>query len=141
MESRAKVVGYRLALVAVSGVFIYAGVVKATDPAAFARDIGHYQLTPWPVTVALALYIPWLEILAGLGLCFRTWRPAAGAILIGLTLVFIGALVSAWARGLDISCGCFGSRVETANYPMWLARDVALLMALRFCAVEASRNE
>jgi hypothetical protein len=43
--------------------------------------------------------------------------------------VFIAALASAWSRGLDISCGCFGRENATADFPLLLARDGALLLA------------
>src|SRR5262245_57354442 len=45
-----------------AGIFIYAGVVKAIDPVQFASDIDNFKILPWPVSVALAFYLPWLEI-------------------------------------------------------------------------------
>jgi hypothetical protein len=54
-----------------AAVFIYAGAVKALDPVQFASDIDNYKILPWPVSVALAFYLPWLEILCALGLVFN----------------------------------------------------------------------
>jgi hypothetical protein len=48
-----------------------------------------------------------------------------------LTALIVG-ISSAWARGLQIDCGCFGggggpSANATAAYPWDIARDVGLL--------------
>jgi len=49
-----------------AGIFIYAGALKAFDPVQFASDIDNYKILPWPVSVALAFYLPWLEIFCAL---------------------------------------------------------------------------
>jgi len=50
-----------------------------------------------------------------------------------LLVVFVGAVASAWARGLQIDCGCFGDGGEVAAgrtaYPAEILRDLALLLA------------
>jgi hypothetical protein len=55
------------------------------------------------------------------------------AVLSSLLLVaFIVGIASAWARGLQIDCGCFGggglTADATAQYPWDIARDVVLLV-------------
>src|SRR4029453_8159338 len=57
---------------AVAGIFIYAGAIKALDPVQFASDIDNYKTLPWPVSVALAFYLPWLEIFCGFSLVVRS---------------------------------------------------------------------
>ncbi|RYD65246.1 MAG: hypothetical protein EOP84_32095, partial [Verrucomicrobiaceae bacterium] len=52
----------------VAGVFLYAGGVKAWDTQQFALDVQNYQLTSWTASIVVAVYLPWLEILAGLAL-------------------------------------------------------------------------
>src|SRR5205814_1952367 len=98
----------RLLDMTIGGVFIYAGVAKAFDPARFAADIDNYRLLPWHAVVAASLYLPWVEIASGVALIVRCWYCGGLAILTALASVFLAALVSAQARGLDISCGCFG---------------------------------
>lgn len=68
---------------------------------------------PWPVAAGLALYLPWLELVAAAALFWPGFRASGAAILTGLSAVFAVALGSALMRGLDISCGCFGS--DTAS--------------------------
>src|SRR5438132_9012922 len=92
----------------VAAVFIYAGAIKALDPIRFAGDIDNYKLLPWPIGVRLAFYLPWLEILCGLALITRRLYLGGLSILTALISVFILASVVAKARGIDISCGCFG---------------------------------
>ena len=49
-----------------------------------------------------------------------------------LLVVFLAAVGSAWARGLQIDCGCFGNGGQVAAgetaYPLEVLRDVALLL-------------
>lgn len=115
-----------------SVVFLWAGMIKALDPGEFALAIERYRLLPWPICAALALYLPWLEILAALGIWWRLTRIGAYLVLAGLSALFFGALASALLRGLDISCGCFGAKHETSL--VWaLARAVVLTIVILVC--------
>ncbi len=117
-------------LVVVGGLFLWAGGMKAADPAAFARQIEDYRLLPPPACAALALYLPWLEIACAVGLVRRSFREGALWVLAILLAVFTLALLSAWARGLNITCGCFGSNAGHPNYPWLVSRDLSLLPAI-----------
>ena len=97
------------ARVGVAAVCLAAGGLKARDPAAFAAAIDHYRLLPYPAAAALALYLPWLEIVCGAAVLWSRWRLGALNLLLALCAVFSGALASAWGRQLDIACGCFGA--------------------------------
>ena len=115
----------------VGGVFVYAGAAKVLDPARFATSIFNYHLLPWPLCALLALYLPWLEIFCGGALIVK--RPASGALFIITTLcvIFLGALLSAKVRGLNIECGCVGeghSHSLTAS----ILLDCALIAGLIF---------
>jgi len=121
---------WRILSVAVGGLFVYAGVVKAFDPVQFGLDIDNYKMLPWFVSVRLAFYLPWLEILCGLALIFRFLYRGGLSILTLLVLVFIGATIAAKARGLDITCGCFGHASEHWSFPQHMAIDLAILVAL-----------
>src|SRR5207237_9652049 len=111
-------------------IFIYAGVIKAMDPVAFANDIDNYKILPWPLVVRLAFYLPWLELLCGLALILRFFYRGGLFILTGLTFVFIAASVIAKVHGLDITCGCFGHASKNWNFSGHLALDLAILAAL-----------
>lgn len=113
-----------------AGVFIYAGALKAFDPVQFASDIDNYKILPWPVSVALAFYLPWLEIFCALGLVFRFLYRGALSILIALIVVFTLATIAAKVRGLDITCGCFGHATQHWSFPAHLATNLTILAAL-----------
>jgi hypothetical protein len=57
----------------------------------------------------------------------------ASAVVSGLLLLaFIVGIASAWARGLQIDCGCFGGggqlgEGETPQYLVEILRDIGLL--------------
>ena len=126
-----------------AAVFIYAGAVKIFDAPQFAIDVHRYELTPRTVSILVAVYLPWLEVVAGIALLVRRQQLGALVALGGMTVVFLGALVSAWARGLDISCGCFGreSRNIQTNFPLLLAQDLALLLVVGFLFAMEVRRE
>ena len=124
------------------GIFVYAGALKIWEPGRFATDVHHFQLTPWTVSVLVAVYLPWLEVFAGLALILRRLAPGALLAIAGMTLIFMLALTSAWARGLDISCGCFGkeeAKIAT-DFPELMLRDAALLAAAVVLLIAESRR-
>lgn len=120
-----------LALGAIVGLtFVYAGALKAWDPVKFANDIQNFRMLSWPVGVRLAFYLPWVEIIAGLALLVGWMRSGAIAILTGLTVIFIGATISARARGIDLECGCFGAASKDWSFGSHMAVLFGLLAAL-----------
>lgn len=132
---------WRILDFALAGIFIYAGTLKAIDPVQFASDIDNYKLLPWPVSVAIAFYLPWLEILCALGLVFRFLYRGALSILSASIVIFTLATIAAKVRGLDITCGCFGHASQHWSFPSHLATNIAILTALLVLSFKAmSRN-
>jgi putative oxidoreductase len=123
---------WRILAIIIGGLFIYAGVIKVLDPVEFAGDIENYKTLPWPIGVRLAFYLPWLEILCGLALITRQLYRGGLFILTVLMSVFILATIVAKARGLDISCGCFGHASKSLTFAWHLALDFLLLGGLLF---------
>jgi len=115
--------------IAVGGVFIYAGATKIGSPSAFYADIQAYRILPHLAAWGMAVYLPWLEIFCGLGMVFKLCYRGALLSLLILMIVFTIALASGMVRGLDISCGCFGS-IADVNYPLKLAMNVCLTIVI-----------
>jgi uncharacterized membrane protein YphA (DoxX/SURF4 family) len=122
-----------LARVLVGGVWVVAGYLKLPDPAEGVRAVRAYRLLPESVVPVVGHGLPVLEIAVGLCLLLGVLtRPAA--LLSALMLAaFVVGIASAWARGLQIECGCFGGGTDpaanaTAKYPWDIARDVGLLL-------------
>ncbi|MFM1850484.1 MAG: hypothetical protein RIS54_168 [Verrucomicrobiota bacterium] len=125
-----------------AALFLVTGALKARDPAGTALGLGHYQLLPSALVVPAAYYGPWLEFFAGCALLSRRLRAGGwllSALLGAVFLVFTG---SALARGLDISCGCFGTG-NRGSLPAMAALDVVIvILSLRGLAgcVRARRD-
>jgi uncharacterized membrane protein YphA (DoxX/SURF4 family) len=93
--------------VVLGGMFIIASLDKIVDPAAFAASILNYKLIgPTPALIA-ATVLPWLELLAGLGLLLGILPRGSSLVIAVLLVVFTALIGTAMARGLDIACGCF----------------------------------
>jgi putative oxidoreductase len=110
----------------VGGVFIWAGVLKVVDPLGFAQSIMNYQVFPRTLAFITALILPWMEVIAG-GLIIVGLFRRSSALLVSLMLSgFIGLVALALARGIDTSCGCFGSLSRRADLTLILT-DLGLL--------------
>jgi putative oxidoreductase len=121
---------FRILDLLVAGIFIYAGILKAFDPVHFANDIDNYKILPWQLSVGLAFYLPWLEIFCGVSLLARKLYCGGLSILTALVLIFLAATIAAKVRGLDITCGCFGHASQHWSFPLHLAVDLGILVAL-----------
>jgi putative oxidoreductase len=117
----------RLAAGVLGAVFLWAGLAKAQDVAGFFRDLQSFRLFPAPLAAALAYYIPALELVAGVAVLLRRWRRAGALVLGAMAVAYFLVLALSWARGLDISCGCFGGGPERVDFPWLLLRDALLL--------------
>ncbi len=119
------------------GVFGVAGSLKIDDPAASVRAVRAYDLLPDWLAVAVGRGLPAVELALALALLLGVALRLSAGIAAGLLTVFTMGIATAWARGLQIDCGCFGGGGVTENpsYGMEIARDVALLavaLALAF---------
>jgi uncharacterized membrane protein YphA (DoxX/SURF4 family) len=112
----------RLALAAV---FLWAGYGKAMDPHGFGVEIARYRMVPHDLLNAMAIMLPWIELVCGVTLVLGLWVRAGALTCGGMLVVFIIAIVLALKRGLDISCGCFGGGAESSHLSLaTLWRDV-----------------
>lgn len=87
---------------------IWAAVSKLANPSAFLASMLAYSLPlpdPWLRLAGMGL--PWVELFCGLLLVANVWRESVLVLLLGLFPAFLLVTGQAWARGLDISCGCF----------------------------------
>lgn len=118
-----------------AAVLLAAGSLKVWDPAATARAVAHYHLLPAGLTPYAGLYLPWVEIVAGLALLGRRWRRGAWLLALLLSASFLLFTGSALVRGLDINCGCFGD--GTGHLPWTATLDAIMLVVsawgLRMC--------
>ena len=89
-------------------VLVLAAVPKMLQPEAFALAIFRYQILPGALINAAAVFLPWVELCAGIALLL-TPRLRRGAL--GLSALLFAAFGAAIAfnlvRGVVMACGCF----------------------------------
>jgi uncharacterized membrane protein YphA (DoxX/SURF4 family) len=129
-----------LARLVVGGVWIVAGWLKLPDPAESVRAVRAYDLLPEAIVPTVGHGLPALEIIVGILVVLGAGTRLVAAVSFLLQIAFIIGIASAWARGLEIECGCFGgggasaSANVTDKYAWDIARDagLALLSLLLF---------
>ncbi|CAA6676592.1 MULTISPECIES: MauE/DoxX family redox-associated membrane protein [unclassified Lentimonas] len=118
-----------IARLILAGVFVMAALPKIQDPVAFAVSVAAFRVIDSDLSLWVALFLPWLELVLGLGILMPAIRRTSSALIGVLLFVFIVLHSSAWVRGLDISCGCFGAETgEIATDYRWLILRNALLL-------------
>lgn len=126
-----------LVRLALGAIMIWAGLAKLLEePGAAVRAVRAYRLLPESVLPAVAFGLPAIELLLGVALIIGLFTRISAAIVGVIMVVFIAAIISAWARGLSIDCGCFGGggdiAPEDTQYVQEIVRDTgfALMAAL-----------
>lgn len=110
-------------------IFITAGIPKILDTASFVGVVYNYHLLPDMFINVFAITLPWLEVLIGAMLITGTWMPGTVILYNSLMIVFTAALTFNFARGLDISCGCFSTDASDIIDMGTIFRDIIILMA------------
>jgi uncharacterized membrane protein YphA (DoxX/SURF4 family) len=108
-------------------VFIYAGILKISDPAGFSDAISNYDLLPLSFVNFFAITLPWIEVVAGLFLFFGISVKENSIIISVMLIVFILAIAISLGRGLNIECGCFGTTSGTKVGTIKLVENIILL--------------
>ena len=111
---------------------VVAGVAKYPDPAANVRQVRAFQILPEAVVPTVGHALPTVEIIIGGALILGLLTRAFAVIGALFFVAFIIGISAAWARGLEINCGCFGSHGVPADphrqYAVDIARDLGLLV-------------
>lgn len=87
---------------------VWAALGKIANLQEFHANVAAYHL-PLPNVLSrlVVMVLPWFELLCGILLLAGGMSRAALLCTLGLCLAFVLATGQAWARGLEISCGCF----------------------------------
>jgi len=119
-----------LARLTLGGVLFAAGYLKVGKADESQMAVRAYEMLPISIANMLGLILPFVEVVIGALLILGALTRAMAA-LGGFTMVlFIIAIAQAWARGLNIDCGCFGGggAVEPGQtkYLQEILRDTGL---------------
>jgi uncharacterized membrane protein YphA (DoxX/SURF4 family) len=114
------------------GVWIVAGAIKLPHLDESVRAVRAYDLLPEAVVPTVGQLLPLVEVVVGTCLVLGLLTRGAGVVSALLFAAFTVGIASAWARGLQIDCGCFGGggylEDAASEYPKEIARDVGLLL-------------
>ena len=110
--------------------FMYASLDKINAPETFSGDIRAYQIVPFGLENSVAIILPWLELLIGIGLVIGVMVDGSALISMGLLVVFIIAISSAILRGYNIECGCGLKEGEVVGTQKLLENTIFFLMGL-----------
>ncbi len=112
------------------GVFCYAALDKIVHIDKFAQLVFYYHILPgWAVNI-LAIFMPMVEMAAGIALVLGVWPRGAIALISAMLIMFIVALAVVYLRGIDINCGCFSTSDRGKSSAITLIwRDALLLLA------------
>ena len=112
------------------GIFLYAAHAKILDPRPLVTIIWNYRVLPAGPINLMAIYMPWMELLAGIALVTGFKRRAAALCSTGLLIAFMVALGINALRGVNVACGCFSTSADDVHNAWFLVlRDVPMLLA------------
>lgn len=113
------------------GVFFLAGFLKIDEPEKSQMAVRAYEMLPISVANLLGLLLPSAEVVIGALLILGSLTRFMAALGGFTMIVFIIAIAQAWARGLNIDCGCFGGGGTVAagetKYLQEILRDTGLV--------------
>src|SRR5690348_9001328 len=118
-------------------IWLWAAIPKLSDPRRFVQAVRAYDMTPEWLSKAIGYGMPVLEFGVAVLLILGVATRLAAGVSAGLFVVFLIGLVTAAARGIKLSCGCFGGGGEslTTEYTIDILRDVGLLLLAAFLVV------
>ncbi len=111
---------------AAAAIWLVAGIAKLPAIESFRIEVERYLILPNALSIPFAYVLPFFEIGLGLYLAVGLFVRGSGFVGTLLMAVFIAAQIQAWARGLSIDCGCFGSLAQSRVGLATVARDFAL---------------
>ena len=125
--------------IAVGGIFIFSGFVKAIDPMGsvykFQEYISALDLTTLAGSeVFLAFAVPLLELVLGVMLLTGCLRRTTPLLLLFLMAIMLPLTYFLAATNAVPDCGCFGDAIKLSNWQTFW-KNVALTMALIYLLI------
>jgi len=95
--------------------------------------VHYYELFPTWLNNLIGIAVPVVELALGIVLLVGLFTRYAAALFGLMMVVYIIGIASAWARGLNISCGCFdpGGPLDPGQsnaYAIDIIRDIVLAL-------------
>ena len=112
--------------IAAAAVWLVAGAAKVGELQHFHAQVDQYRLLPSALEAPFAYTLPLLELAVGFYLLVGLLTRIVALLGCFLMVLFLVAQAQAWARGLSLDCGCFGSLTHERVGAETIFRDLAL---------------
>ena len=119
-------------------VFIYASYDKILDPEKFARDIANYHIIPFGLENSIAIILPWLELLIGMGIILGIFLDGSVVLSGSFLILFIFMIFQAMMRGFNIECGCGLKEGEMIGWKKFF-EDIVFLIGSHLVFIRKSK--
>jgi uncharacterized membrane protein YphA (DoxX/SURF4 family) len=120
-----------------AGVFLWSGWPKLLDGEGTVRSVRAFQLLPEAAVRPFAYGLPLIELILALLLILGLATRLTALITAAMMIMFLFGIAHAWATGLSLDCGCFGSTGAPVTDPVPgylkdLFRDTGFLIIAAF---------
>ena len=120
-------------------VWLVAGAAKVGELEHFHDQVDQYELLPHALEAPFAYTLPFVELLVGIYLLLGLLTRIAALVGCALMVLFLIAQAQAWARGLSLDCGCFGTLTHERVGAATVLRDIALGLPTLAIAIRPAR--
>ncbi len=113
----------------IAAIYLYATVSKIGNVSENVKAVQVYKILPTTLARYFGYSLPWLELGLVLLLVFGVSMRFTAAATAFLSILYLVAISSAWARHLPINCGCFGTGGVTADgkvHPLIYLREIGI---------------
>lgn len=118
-----------IARIFIAGIFIWFSMDKLINLREFVGDIGNYGVVPLNLLNLTAIFLPAVELTAGIFLLIGLFTRASSLILTIFMLVFLLAYFYTKVVGIELfDCGCGGIYIDPAP-GFIIIRDLIFLFA------------
>ena len=122
-----------------AGVFVWAGWPKLVDAEGTVRSVRAFRILPEALVAPFGYALPLVELAVAVLLVAGLFTRVAAIVTALMMVMFLGGIAQAWARGLQIECGCFGNAGTFVADPVPgfikdLFRDTGFLLVALFLA-------
>ena len=109
-------------------IFLYAGYEKVRAPwLQFAVSVDSFKAVPDTWVEPIARILPWGEIALALALISSVLARWFSLIATLLLTLFLSVGIRAYAKGLQVDCGCFGAGTSHGIDAWWFAEHIGML--------------
>ncbi|PKL86626.1 MAG: hypothetical protein CVV22_00610 [Ignavibacteriae bacterium HGW-Ignavibacteriae-1] len=119
-----------IARIIVGYIFLTYGIGKIANPTLFVSEIANYDMVPNFSLNMIAMILPWVETICGVLLITGVKVRANSVITASMMFVFVIAVISAMARGLDINCGCSSTNPQKVGFPKLIENLVLFAISI-----------